>query len=118
MAARPDSPVVTRPNEITDGMELTVLDLGVEFSYTIPTLSVLSVSLRQCKIQFETRHGSARDEYDGFIRSDPFLHSAVPPFVIKLTKHCFVPVSLTLEHFSSNRQIVSSCSIINTIVVR
>ena len=90
MAARPDPlPRLSVAND----MELTVLDLGVEFSYTIPSFSVFSVKLRQCTVQFEARDARVL-VYDCFIRSDPFLDTVTPPFCVKLTRHCFVPVSL------------------------
>lgn len=43
---------------ITDGMQLSVLTLGVEFLHTVPSFSVISVPLRQVTVQIEETSGS------------------------------------------------------------
>ena len=78
---------VTLP--ISDGTELSVLDLGVEFPYVIPSFSVLEVFLRQATLQVESMDGSVH-LYDGFLRSYPGLNAANTSFCLMLTRHCFV----------------------------
>lgn len=99
MAARPDSPVTAASVDITNDMELAVLDVGVEFTYTIPSFSVISVKLRQCGMQLVGRDGSVH-VYDGFVHSDPSLNAVASPFNIKRTSHYFVPVSHQLKLIS------------------
>ncbi len=83
---------------IADGMSLSVLDLSVDFMYTVPSFSAIHVSLRQATIQVDMADGSGQ-LFDAFFHS----HSSLPdrpsttPFCISLTKHCFVPVSLTVH---------------------
>ncbi len=80
-----------------DGMDVAVLDLGVEFTYEIPSFSAIEVALRQATIQVELPDGSAK-LYDGFLQSHPSLpdssRSSSSPLYITLTKYCFVPVSI------------------------
>lgn len=73
--------------------ELSVLDLGVEFSYAIPSFSCIDVYLRQATIQFESLLDGSVHLYDGFLRSDPSLGPANTPCCLTLTSHCFVSVS-------------------------
>ena len=87
--AGPSAPLSsTNPPSIRKGTELSVLDVGVEFIYRIPSFSV---GLRQVTIQFVTMAGSVR-VYDAFIRSDPSLTFQTSPFSIVLQEYCFVPV--------------------------
>ena len=75
-----------------DGSEVSLLDLGVECTYTVPSFSVLSVPLGQTTIQTQLPDGSIR-LYDGFVRSDARLKSVITPFCLTLKQHCYVPVS-------------------------
>lgn len=90
MATRPDSPsrIV-----IDNGTEVTILSVGPDFSYTIHSFSVITVSIRQCVFQFDTEGGVR--VLDGFIQSNPSLSNAVLPLLVKLTSQCYIPVSYT-----------------------
>ena len=86
----------TSPLTIEEGLKMTILDLGVEFSYTVPSFSVLSVPLRQTTVQTVDNDGCVH-LYDGFIRSDSCLNSLVIPFCVQLRQFCFVTVSLSTK---------------------
>ena len=77
--------------KVTDGMALSILNLGEPFSYSIPSFTAISPTLRQVKIQEES--GKL---FDAFIQADSSLPSGTSdsPFCIQLTKHCYVPVSI------------------------
>ena len=61
------------------GSEIAVLDMGVKFSYQIPSFSVLIVDLRRVKLQLISEDGSVVLR-DGFIRADPSLEVKPTPF--------------------------------------
>ena len=95
--AGPSAPLSsTNPPSIRKGTELSVLDVGVEFIYRIPSYSVISVGLRQVTIQFVTMAGSVR-VYDAFIRSGPSLTFQTSPFSIVLQEYCFVSVRIVSD---------------------
>jgi hypothetical protein len=71
---------------------ITILDMGVKFSYQIPTFSVVYVDLRQVKVQLHSDDTSVT-VVDAFIRADPVLDEVVPPFCVQLNELCFVPVN-------------------------
>ena len=75
-----------------DGTDITISDVGPEFSYTVPSFSVLTVYLRQASMQLE-QAGSLHC-IQGFIRSDPMLDRIFGPFKLTVTHHCLVDVSL------------------------
>ena len=81
----------TGGGESIDGTDITILDVGPEFSYTVPSFSVLTVYIRQVSIQLEQADNVRRLE--GFIRSDQMLDRIVPPFLLTVTSHCLVDVS-------------------------
>ncbi len=85
---------------IADGMSLSVLDLNVDFMYTIPSFSTIHVSLRQATIQVDMADGCGK-LLDAFIHSHHSLPNrpSTTPFCISLSKHCFVPVSLTVRTY-------------------
>lgn len=72
--------------------EISILDIGVKFSYRVPSFSVLHVDLRQIKFQVTAEDGSVL-LYDGFIRTDPSLEDRETPYSVRLKDFCFVPVS-------------------------
>ena len=81
----------------TDGnTDIAVLDLGVAFTYRVPSFPAIEVTLRQATIQLELPGGPI-ELYDGFLRSDPSLpdssKKSCSPFYLTIMKHCFVPVS-------------------------
>ena len=65
------------------GSEIAVLDMGVKFSYQIPSFSVLIVDLRRVKLQLISEDGSVVLR-DGFIRADPSLEVKPTPFLSNL----------------------------------
>ena len=78
------------PSSIVSSLD--VVRLGVDFTYTIPSFSAISVSLRQ--VLFEGVDELNRlVKYDVFIRDDPSLLNHPIPFSIIVTKSCEVPVS-------------------------
>ena len=75
---------------LANGLNVTILDVGVEFTYTVLSFSVLQVNLRQATVQIELDDGSGV-LYDSFIQAHPSLparRSSVP-FYITIEKHCF-----------------------------
>ena len=72
--------------------QVSILDMGVKFSYRVPSFSVLHVDLRQIKFQL-TAEGCVM-LFDGFILADPELDMKSAPFSLKLKDYCFVPVSV------------------------
>lgn len=76
--------------------EISLLDMGVKFSYQVPSFSVLYVDLRQIKFQVTAEDGSVLF-FDGFIRADPSLEKRETPYSVKLKDFCFVPVSRMSE---------------------
>ena len=86
--------MATAGSVLVDGMDVSVLTLGVSFAYTIPSFSAIQVSLRQATIQVELSDGSGQ-LFDGFLQSHASLpaNSSNIPFCIIIRKHCFVPVS-------------------------
>ena len=83
------------PDQVADGMQMSVLTLGVEFLYSIPTFSVIKVPLRQVTVQIEDDCSGSVHLFDGFIRSEPSLGASTThiPSIISLKEHCFVSVS-------------------------
>ena len=81
---------------INNGVNVSVLNIGVQFTYRIPSFSVIEVELRQGTFQFEHLDGSVR-VYDGFLRSDQNFpdpsRPSTTPFAITIKDHCFVDVS-------------------------
>ena len=65
-------------NSVFDA-ELSILDVGVTFSYRVPSFSVLHVDLRQIKFQVTAEDGSVLI-YDGFIKADPSLEDRETPY--------------------------------------
>ena len=61
--------------------EVSILELGVKFTYQVPSFSVLYVDLRQAKIQI-TKDDDSVLLFDGFIRADPSLETPVPFSVV------------------------------------
>ena len=90
------------------GTEISVLDMGVKFSYQIPSFSVLAVDFRQVKLQISTEDGSVVLS-DGFIRADPLLEVKPMPFLVKIKEFCLVPV----EEFSNDANVESLSPMIN-----
>lgn len=78
---------------VSDGMQLSLLTLGTEFLYRIPSFAVIHVPLRQVTIQIEDSDGRVY-LHDGFVRSESHATLHTPCSMI-LRHHCFVPVSLT-----------------------
>ena len=76
--------------------EVSILDMGVKFTYQVPSFSVLHVDLRQTKLQVTAEDGSVL-LYDGFIRADPSLDDKETPYSVKVKDFCFVPVSRKSE---------------------
>ena len=72
--------------------QVSILDMGVKFSYRLPSFSVLHVDLRQINFQITAEEGCVM-MFDGFIRADPELDMKSVPFSLKLKDYCFVPVS-------------------------
>ena len=63
--------------------EISILDIGVKFSYIDPSFSVLHVDLRQIKYLVTA----------GLTRADPSLEDRETPYSVRLKDFCFVPVS-------------------------
>ncbi len=82
---------------------ITILNIGIKFSYIIPSFSVINVDLLEVRVQFLEKEDSASDSplvmMDAFIRADPELDKVVPPFTIQLKDYCFVSVSRVLSTF-------------------
>ena len=76
--------------------EVSILDMGVKFTYQVPSFSVLHVDLRQTKLQVPAKDSSVL-LYDGFIRADPSLEDREMPYSVKVKDFCFVPVSRKSE---------------------
>jgi len=70
---------------------LSIMDIGMKFTYQIPSFPITSVDLREIKIQVLEENGSIL-LCDGFIRADGELEKRVIPFSIKLHDCCVVPV--------------------------
>ena len=97
MATKPDSPVPMLDDDPYDGLRVRVLRLGPEFSYKVPSFSVLTVDLRQATMQIERVDSDGEIAVqctDGFIRSDAQLDRIICPFLLTLSNSCLVPVSL------------------------
>ena len=79
---------------LVNGASVTVLDIGVEFTYTVPSFSVLQVDLRQATVQVELDNGTGV-LYDCFLKAHPSLpaRQCCIPLYLTIEKHCFVPVS-------------------------
>ena len=81
---------------VSDGMQMSILSMGVEFTYCVPTFSVIRVPLREVTVQIEDSSGSVY-LFDGFIRSEPSMRASTHvPTIITLREHCFIPVSTIL----------------------
>lgn len=63
--------------------KISILDMGVKFSYQVPSFSVFHVDLRQIKLQVTAVDGSVL-LYDGFIRADLSLEDRETPYSVKL----------------------------------
>ena len=73
--------------------ELSVLEMGIKFTYRVPSFSVFCTDLRQIKYQL-TVDNDLLMTCDGFIRADQLLETKSTPFAIILKDYCFVPVSI------------------------
>ena len=74
-------------------MQVSILEMGVKFSYRLPSFSVIHVDLRHIKFQLAAAEGSVM-LFDGFIRANPELEMKNIPLSLKLKDYCFVPVSV------------------------
>ena len=63
--------------------QVSILDMGVKFSYRLPSFSVLHVDLRQIKFQVTADEGCVM-LFDGFIQADPELETKSAPLSLKL----------------------------------
>ena len=72
--------------------QLSVMDVGVKFTYQVPAFSVLHVDLKQVEIQLVREDGLV-SLYDGFIRADPSLEKITVPFSVCVKDFCHVLVS-------------------------
>ena len=70
----------------------SILDIGIKFSYQVPSFPVVVVDLRKIKVQLMAEDGSLILS-DGFIKADQSLEAKTVPFSIKVKDFCFVPVS-------------------------
>ena len=79
---------------LVNGASVTVLDIGVEFTYIVPSFSVLQVDLRQATVQVELDNGTGV-LYDCFLKAHPSLpeRQCCIPLYLTIEKHCLVPVS-------------------------
>ena len=68
-----------------------IIKFGRKYDYTIPSFSVITVSLRHAFMQVENEHGQVQ-LIDVFFRDDPSLEVQTP-ISVKVTKHCSVDVS-------------------------
>ena len=73
--------------------QVSILEMGVKFSYRLPSFSVIHVDLRHIKFQLAAAEGSVM-LFDGFIRANPELEMKNIPLSLKLKDYCFVPVSV------------------------
>ena len=87
-----DGKVLSVVVDVETDTKLSILRMGLKFSYQIPTFSVISVDLRQIAIQLTSQNGTVM-LFDGFIRADPSLNTLNVPFTLTLKYFCFVPVS-------------------------
>ena len=62
---------------------MSLLDMGVKFTYQVPSFSVLYVERRQVEIQVTADDGTVVMS-DGFIRDDPLLNKRSLPALILL----------------------------------
>ena len=77
--------------EVVTGSVLSVLDIGVKFTYTIPCFSSISVDLRSAKLQYEANNSVVM--VDGFIKAEASLDCVSLPFSAEVNDFCFIPVS-------------------------
>ena len=77
--------------ELELGSIISLLSVGVKFSYKVPSFSVLVVDLRKIRLQVVLGDKSVVI-LDGFIRADLSLEEKKTPLSIKLLEWCFVPV--------------------------
>ena len=101
------------PLDNSAASNIAVLNLGVKFTYQIPSFSVVAVDLRTVKVQF-WEEGSVV-LCDAFIRADGELNQRATPFFIKLQEYCLVPVeevakdvpnTATLSHLPNKQFLV------------
>ena len=93
MATGGESDVVTVRVEVDT--ELSVLEMGIKFTYRVPSFSVFCTDLRQIKYQL-TVDNDLMVVCDGFIRADQLLEAKSTPFTIILKDYCFVQVNVYL----------------------
>jgi len=75
--------------------EVSILEIGIKFSYQVPSFLIVVVDLRKIKVQLMAQNGSLLFS-DGFIKADQSLEAKTVPFSIKIKDFCFVPVSRVL----------------------
>ena len=97
MATGGESDLVTVRVDIDT--ELSVLEMGIKFTYRVPSFSVFCTDLRQIKYQL-TVDNDLVVVCDGFIRADQLLEAKSTPFTITLKDYCFVPVNMYLWYDS------------------
>ncbi len=78
--------------EVQVDTEISILSVGVKFTYVVPNLSVVQANLRPVKIQLTGDDGSVFLS-DAFIRADPCVDKISPPISVLLKSFCIVPVS-------------------------
>lgn len=72
--------------------KVSIMDVGVKFTYQVPSFSAIRVDLRQVEIQVEIEDGSV-SLYDGFMRDSPSLEKIIVPISIHVKDLCYIPVS-------------------------
>ena len=88
MATGGESNVVTV--HVDMDTELSVLEMGIKFTYRVPSVSVFCTDLWQIKLTVDDLVVVC----DGFIRADQLLEAKSTPFTIILNDYCFVPVNM------------------------
>ena len=73
--------------------KVSVLEMGIKFTYRVPSFSVFCADLRQIKYLLTVDNGLVM-LLDGFIRADQLLEAKSTPFMVNLKEYCFVPVSV------------------------
>ena len=68
-----------------------IVKFGRKYDYTIPSFSVITVSLRHAIMQIEDEHGQVQ-LIDVFFHEDPSLE-VLTPTSVKITKRCSIDVS-------------------------
>lgn len=73
--------------------EVSILDMGVKFTYRVPSFSFLHVDLRQTKLQVMAEDGSVL-----------LYEDRETPYSVKVKDFCFVPVSRKSETVNLKRE--------------